>query len=517
MKSKKSHTPHPLQQIGVSLAHKLHTFLSSNYFFISILVIFTLQLLWVAIFAIYPALFDEEYHLGIIDIYARNGGLFITSQPPEAAFHGDITRYGSYLFHYIMSFPYQFISFFIDDLQTKIILLRIICITFVLSGVVMWRIVLLRMGVSRVISHVAIFVFTMVPLVSLAFAQLNYDALAFLIVPVLFYCVLRITDTEKNTPHLQWLVWLLTISAFGVLVKFTLLPIVAVCVVFALIMFYVQHKKNLKKTVTIVPKPLFIVSLFILVVGIGLFTERYGVNIAQYKAVEPKCDQVHSRESCFQYTVYRRDTTWRENNDKIDKKRDSPYIYTKEYWAPHIFNDFFVTGALVYDQDQPLKIRYLPQKIEANGGNMFLRQISKAIFIFTIFLVLLRIPYLWKHYRTLFILTLCVVVIYMTSLWVRNYTDYLKIGTETAAQGRYVLPLLIPMFGVALVSLRSIVKKIEHKTIIFLVGMMILSQGGGVTTYILKSNEKWYWVEQRTTISAVNQKARQFLSLFIRS
>ncbi len=51
---------------------------------------------WIAVSAIYPMLFDEEYHLGIIEIYSHQLSPFITVQPPEAAFHGDITRYGSY-------------------------------------------------------------------------------------------------------------------------------------------------------------------------------------------------------------------------------------------------------------------------------------------------------------------------------------------------------------------------------------------------------------------------------------
>ena len=107
--------------------------ISSKWFFIFVTIFFFAEMAWIALSAIYPMLFDEEYHLGIIDIYARQISPFIASQPAEASFHGDITRYGSYLFHYLISFPYRFISIFTDDLPTKIIALRFNCIGIVIG------------------------------------------------------------------------------------------------------------------------------------------------------------------------------------------------------------------------------------------------------------------------------------------------------------------------------------------------------------------------------------------------
>jgi nitrate/nitrite transporter NarK len=51
--------------------------ISSKWFFISITTFFFIEMAWIALSAIYPMLFDEEYHLGIIDIYARQISPFI--------------------------------------------------------------------------------------------------------------------------------------------------------------------------------------------------------------------------------------------------------------------------------------------------------------------------------------------------------------------------------------------------------------------------------------------------------
>ena len=501
------------------MGQSIQDILSSNITYGIVLGIFALQLLWLAFVMNYPALFDEEFHLGIIDIYSRQFSPFITMQPPEAAFHGDITRYGSYLFHYLMSYPYWLISQYTGDIKTQVIFLRIICIVFVLLGVFMWRKFLLRARVGKsTITAVTLF-FTLIPLVSLALSQLNYDSLAFLVVPSLFYITLRVT--EKNKRQIVWLIGLISLSFVGVLVKFTLLPIAFVCVLVAIGWIGYQYKKDGVKILVKQYKQLKtgakIGLVCLCIVSAGLFIERYATNIVQYRAIEPKCDQVHSRESCMQYTVYKRDTTWRENNDKINKQRDSAYTYTTTYWAPHIFNDFFVVGALVYDHQQPLEIRYLPKNIEASGGIPFLRSAGWIIMYIALLLILVRLPYLWKHYRVLVVLVLGTLVVYGVALWLRNYTDYLKIGTGTAAQGRYFIPLLIGIFTLGVLSISSLLKRIRYKAALLGVGLLIISQGGGISTYILKSHDSWYWADQRAAISQIHQNIRKVLDIFIRS
>jgi hypothetical protein len=500
------------------VSYYLTKILDSPVTYTAVLGFFALQLVYLAFIMNYPALFDEEYHLGIIEIYSRNLSPFIATQPAEAAFHGDITRYGSYLFHYLMSFPYWLVSHLTSDIKTQVITMRLICISFILLGVVMWRQFLLRAGVSKRVVLVVTFFFTMIPLVSLALSQINYDSLGFLIIPTILYVATRVMQ-EKNQ-QAMWLLLLLILALLGSLVKFTILPIAFVAVCVSLFYAYKHHRKkiitNYKKQLSKLSMVTRAGLIALTLCSFGLFIERYGVNIITYKNIEPKCDQVHSRESCMNYTVYKRDTTWRESNDKKKTPRDSPYTYTTEYWAPHIFNDFFVVGALVPDTEKPLTIRYLPENISANGGINTLRVAGWLLFISSVLLIAVRTPYLWRKYKTLYILVGGILLVYTIALWTRNYTDYLKIGAGTAAQGRYYIPLLVGIFTLATLSMGSLLHRLRYKLILLAVGLLIISQGGGMSTYILRSKDSWYWADQRETISNFHQDARSFLRTYIR-
>ena len=497
---------------------RIGNFLRSRTFFIYILIAFTIQMGYIAYSTNYPMLFDEEYHLGIIDIYSRQVSPFITSQPPEAAFHGDITRYGSYLFHYVMSFPYRFITLFTNDIQAIVISLRFICIALVVLGMVMFRLFLLRAGVSAAITHSALVIFTLIPLVPFALSQLNYDALAFMVIPSLLYAALRTTEKQKN--YSLWFVALTALALVGSLVKFTILPIAFAAVVFCVMSLYKNTGMNalnyliadLKKAHRLITVPL----LVIVCIAAGLFIERYIVNIIQHRNIEPKCDRIHTREECMQYTVWRRDTTWKEANDAKQVVRDNPLVYTNGYWAPHIFNDFFVVGALVNQTDKPLELRHLPSgpgSLQASAGNPVLRYSGWVIAVISLFVVWRY----WRHipHKKLIALIALVLIIYTTSLWIRNYTDYLRIGAGTAAQGRYFIPLLNPILAVVGLALASALRHTKNRAIILTIFLLLFTQGGGVGNYILYSNQRWYWQEQRQTITSLNNSLRKILRTVI--
>jgi hypothetical protein len=218
----------------------------------------------------------------------------------------------------------------------------------------------------------------------------------------------------------------------------------------------------------------------------------------------------------MQYTVWRRDTTWKEANDAKQVVRDNPLVYTTEYWAPHIFNDFFVVGALVNQTDKPLELRHLPSgpgSLQASAGNPVLRYSGWVIAVISLFVVWRY----WRHipHKKLLALIALVLIIYTTSLWIRNYTDYLRIGAGTAAQGRYFIPLLIPILAVVGLALASALRHTKNRAIILTIFLLLFTQGGGVGNYILYSNQRWYWQEQRQTITSLNNSLRKILRTVI--
>ncbi|MGZ6005513.1 MAG: hypothetical protein ACXWLH_05205, partial [Candidatus Saccharimonadales bacterium] len=109
----------------------LFRFLGSNVFSWIVIGLFAAQATWIAFSALFPMPFDEYYHFGIIKIYAHQLNPIITTQPQEANIYGDITRMSSYLFHYLMSFPYRLIAEFASSVTIQVIFLRLINVAMV--------------------------------------------------------------------------------------------------------------------------------------------------------------------------------------------------------------------------------------------------------------------------------------------------------------------------------------------------------------------------------------------------
>jgi hypothetical protein len=491
----------------------LNTILRSNIFFYLIMSVFAAELLLLAFSATYPMLFDEEYHLGIIDIYSRQISPFMTTQPLDAAFHGDITRYGSYLFHYLMSWPYRFIQLFTHDIMTSVIALRLICISMVLSGVFVWRKALTLLRVSTPLIHSTFLIFILITNVPFALSQLNYDAGVFLLTPTILYVLLKIWDSPTLNP--VWIALFIVLASIAPLVKFTMLPIVAVCAVIVGVIIW-KRRVHIRTSLSGYSKLQKTVMSIAIIGAAGLFCERYVYNILVYRALEPKCHKIHSKESCQEYTVWRRDTSWTERN--IGKPRNNPAVYTATYWLPQIVNDFFVTGAFIDKSAKEVpSIRYLPKDMQASKNTTLFRVGGMSIALVSIIVLLFTLKKVSKSHRKLLILTATLLSVYALSMWLRNYTDYLKIGAGTAAQGRYYIPLLIPIIATIGVALQHRLTVPALKYAFLSVILLLFSQGGGIMGYIMTSNYYWYWPAWRDHLDPFYQSLRSLLPLIGRS
>lgn len=479
------------------LVAKLHAravrVMGHPYFFIGVLIFFVLNALWIALSSSYPMIFDEDYHVGIIDIYSRQLSPFIAVQPPEASFYGDITRLTSYFFHYLMSFPYRLTGLFTDDLTTKIIVLRMINIAFVTAGLLLWRNVLDRLSLSRAASHIVILFFTLVPLVPYIAAQSNYDNLIFLLLP----CLILVTlNAMKSRAH--QLVWILTaagLSAFMILIKFTMLPVVAAVVVALsiwLVRTYGRHLlSGIKNQFSAARRPLLIGSILFAALGIGLFAERYVGNIVSYGDFQPSCETVQSAEVCRNYSVWVRNDDAKQRAQFVDKSTLwNPLAFSTNRWIPHIFNDLFVTASFVYIE--PELHRFVPSGMQTSPGGFVFRMLGWTVLAISLFLTIVywrQLPA--RHVRHLLVFIL---LTYAAALWITNYTGYRELGIAYATQGRYMVPFIIPMLGIGVLALNKFLKRAPYlKSITVLVALLIALQSAGALTYILHSNAGWQW------------------------
>jgi hypothetical protein len=129
--------------------------------------LFIFQSTWIALTMRYPGAFDENFHLGLIKIYSHQWLPFIGDQPPLAEVYGAVARDPSYLFHYLMSFPYRFIQLFTDSQTLTVILLRLINVAIAATGIMVFSRVLARLPMSAAARNVALYFYAAIPVVTL--------------------------------------------------------------------------------------------------------------------------------------------------------------------------------------------------------------------------------------------------------------------------------------------------------------------------------------------------------------
>jgi hypothetical protein len=484
-----------------------------SYFFVVVVALFVLHAGWIALSANYPMIFDEQYHLGIIEIYSRQLSPFIAVQPPEAAYYGDITRLPSYLFHWVMSFPYRVITLFTADVQTQVIALRFISIAMVAAGLVFWRKLLLLAGFSRAITHTALLMFVLVPLVPYTAANISYDNAVTMLLPLLFITALKAVHPKTNNS--KWLLVFIGLGGILTVIKYTMLPILLAATAFVFGLLLWQHRKllaaHLYSQLRKIPKPLTVVLIAFVIAATGLVIERHAVNLVQYGKVNVSCDQVQPVSVCQQNDVWIRNFNVKQRFEQVQWELMDPYEYTKERWVPHIFNDLTVTAALL--GGQPELHAPIPPVIETDAGSVVVRQVGWAI----LWLSLLFGVVYWRKLpggkaKYLFV---GVLLFYALTLWYFNYTGYQRLGTPLATQGRYFIPFLIPVMAIAASAFSYVLRRQKYKIAVLVTALLLFTQGAGAFTYINYSWPTWHW--QQGPAVEMNESAKEILRLFIRT
>src|SRR5690606_16417980 len=106
--------------------------------------------------------FDEDFHLGIIRLYAEHWGPFSLVQTEAANKFGSIVTDPSYLYHYLMSFPYRVLDGLGASEVTSVITLRMMNVALFAWALWLYRKVLLRAGVSSAVTNVVLAVFILI-------------------------------------------------------------------------------------------------------------------------------------------------------------------------------------------------------------------------------------------------------------------------------------------------------------------------------------------------------------------
>jgi hypothetical protein len=478
---------------------RIQAFIASNDFFWLALGILIGESVWIAFTARYPMAFDEDFHFGIIKIYAHHISPFLTGQPQGADAFGAVARDPSYLYQYLMSFPYRLLELITHNQVVQIVILRLINVVLFASAIPIFRRVLLRVNISHAIINIAVLLFAFVPIAPLLAGQINYDNLLIPLFALSLLLTIRLIDKTRLTGRLsiERLGWLLVLCLLASLVKYAFLPIFAAIGLSIIVWVYINRRRGIRMQLSLLHlKPLRSISLVVmLLVSIVLFSQRYAINLVEYHSPVPDCSQVLSVEHCAQYGSWHRN--YEDSLTKNPGASGNPLAFTVDWFYGMWFRLFFAVDG--------------PTTHYETRGPLIIPSISAVVLTgFGITAIIIKRKLLIRRIgRYPLALIFGTTIFYTVALWVDEYQQYQLTATPVAINGRYLLPLLIPIGAIAGLAIYDILNARWLQTTFAVLCIVSFIWGGGLLTYIIRSNSAWYW--QNTIVIDVNHKVQSIL------
>lgn len=482
--------------IFLKKVHRLaYSVLASNYFLWFIVICFVLEALWIAFSFRFPMLYDEAFHVDAIKLFAGQLSPIITDQPQTYDQYGSLISGGATIFHYLMSFPYRIFSL-TNNLAVTVVGLRVICILMVAVSLLLFNKLFRLIKIRQVYISVGMLVFILLPIVPFISATVNYDNLLLPLTVWFFIIVVRIIQSKD----LSWIdiAKLIIVGCVASLAKLTFLPIFLASVIYITIFILRNYGsktfRKIHQSFVATSRITSITLITLLVISIGLFSSIYIKNTILYGAPQPSCAKTLGEVRCSANSGAIR------NKNAYDTRETRPLSQLPEFissWTVQMENWTNMSG----------------QRVPGIGS--VVKNPLPIMFMTTFLLSFVGVGtllYSWNRIKKTrgwyFLITISIVLI--ISIFIQNYVSYLEIHIAYGVQPRYLLsiaPIIIVMSVLALsVALR---RRVLIKTTILFLVLMLFTQGGGIITHIVSSEESWNWNSE--IVRTVNNGARNAL------
>lgn len=492
--------------------------LASNRFFWLILALFVAQSAWIALTGRYPQAFDEQFHFGAIQLHAqRLWWPFLPDHVTNASGLGAIAHDPSFLYHYLMAFPSKLLIVLTDSQTTQLIILRLIDVALVAGGFVIYRKVLRAAGLSAAKSHVLLLLVSLLPAFPLLAGQLNYDDLLFPLSGLTFLWAIRLYNGYRRDDRFDWplLLRLVLLMLITSTVKYPYLPIFFGIVLCLLPLIWWQRRVaagQLRRDFAAISRRAKLAYLVVTIIGLGLFVGSYGVNLVRYHKVKPSCNQVLTIAQCSTYGPWLRDYLNEHDPNRV-KPTDQQLIGYPVVWAEMMMRETFFTIYSNFDAQQVVHYHAAP-------AIRPLIDLGWAWFWFSLVVIVLALPFLLQNGVTRLLLVTSLV--YVAALFVVNLRDFVTTSQPVAIHGRYLFPVLLPLLICVVRGFEWLTSQVKffgpdfaawqrRLTVSAVVlSILVFSQGGGFITYIVRSNDAWFWPQSQPAQS-VNRTVRGIL------
>lgn len=477
-------------QHKLSHSRRFVGWLASEPFFWVIVGVLIIQASWLALSGRYPMAFDENFHFGIIQLYAHHLSPFWSGQPAHADAYGAVARDPSYLYQYLMSFPYRLISVFTHDLTIQVLILRAMNIALFASSLPLFRRLLQKTGASRALTQSCLAVYVLLPVVPLLAAQINYDNLLIPFTALVLLMTLQLNErlVARKPLDIRQCLLLLILCLLTCLVKYSFLPIFAGVILFLALRFWQVYRRpqQLLSSVRAGLKRTSHRARWLLgggmIIAAGLFAQRYGVNTVLYHNPVPNCNQVLSISQCSAYAPWERDYQYKTIKQSTHVTQPATTTYLKDWVYGMWLRTFFAVDGLAtnFETREPLVMPGAAAIVFACLGVVALLVMARRL--------------ARTYHLQAFILFLLVSGLYVLTLFLDEYQSYRTTAQPVAINGRYLLPVLPLLLVIVALAYNELLKRwLGAKVLLVSIALVSLLWGGGALTYILRSNKDWYW------------------------
>lgn len=479
---------------------KIVAALGSRWMLAAIIGLFVLQSLWIAFSFRYPMIYDESFHVPMVQIFSHEIDPFISDQPRSYDTYGDLEYTSSILYHYVLSWPYRFLELFTQYEPYLVVALRVINIVIAAAGLYLFARLFAKVKIKQTHINAGLLVFTLLPIVPFVAAHVSYDNPLFLLTAAYLIFAVKIIQSK----NIIWsdIAWLATLGCLAALIKFTFLPIFAASVIYLIVLMFRRHgKKFFEKiwaSILKTPRTTLIVTSVALVITVGLFSVTYIRPLVQFGTPTPSCTVTMSEDRCM---TGRKGYLIKRQQDAQATKESRPALNFSDYTKKWFDNMLSYTPSTLGST--------VPNDVVV--GAPVINTIKSLVF-FGFFLGLGVLLYSWRSLKknSSWYFLLFTSVVLFVAVFYTNMSNYYSTHQFFANQPRYLLSVAPIVVTMIVVATAYALRNFRWVKIGFFIGALLLfTQGGGVTTHILRSEDNWYWQDNR--VIEANHKAKALL------
>lgn len=414
-------------RLGDSLVQRLTAFAGSPLARWLVLVLFIVQAVVLAFVTRIGTPPDEQNHIKFIEYYANHSVSPIFEKQTPTFNLGDKTREVDYLYHYTMSLLYRVLPV---SAHAKYVVIRLLTVVLALLAFLVLANVFRRLGFSPAVTTVALLVITNLPMVLMMSSAVNNDVMVWLGAALGLLLMLRLWER----PNARDVLWLLVLAVAGGLFKRTLLPLGLVFGIFALVAVRRYFPVLLKQCRRFDWR--LVLAALLLLISVGLFTERVGGNLLRYHTPTPSCDRVQGSDAC---SVFWGDVRAAGLVHKTPERPVPLYIFPFRWLWSSVANVVDIQTQGWRHEVKPARwltplLGVLLVSGVAYGFYYDRKRSSEAL------------DKLARQRIYIILIALYFMVVHMLV----NYSDYRQVKFfGIALNGRYILPSLLPLIGFA--------------------------------------------------------------------